>query len=171
MEFPYHFQREPRTAEIELVLNPHVGRVDLDPLGVGLGCVIEQLQLLVRSFLLALGRLLDAPPLSILELPQIGDHTLPWPAIGSIRFDQRPVGVSLAIRFPVTWPDEHARILGSNRGRSSRKVFTTTRFNIHHAKTCLLGVNPGKLHTPSDPVSPENISGKIDFQAVLAKLG
>ena len=64
------------------------------------------------GLLLALGRPLDAAPLGLLELAQIGDHPLPRAAIGPIRLDQRPVGVSVAVFRSITRANEHARILG-----------------------------------------------------------
>ena len=84
---------------------------------------------------------------------------------------QRPVSVSLAVLLSVTRPDEHARILGRNQPQSSRKVFTTTRFNLYQAKNGPHGVNPGKLHPPRDPVLPETFFGKTDLSTGLANLG
>ena len=133
--------------------------------------MIEQLQLLVRSLPLTLGRSLDTTPLRILELSQIGNNPLPRPTLGSIRLDQRPVGVSLAVLPPIAWPDKHARILNTKRLQSSRKVFTTSRFNSHHIKNRSLSANPGKLHPTSDPVRKQNILGKTNSGPELAKLG
>lgn len=136
-----------------------------------LGVVIEQLQLLVRSLLPALSRPLDATTLGILEFPQIGDNPLPGPAIGSIRLNQRPVGVSLAVPLPIAWPDEHARILNTKRLQSSRKVFTTSRSETQHTLKHHFGVNPGKLYLTRDPVWPQNIPGKTVSSPPLANLG
>ncbi len=113
----------------------------------------------------------DAAPLCIFELSQIGDNALPGSASASIRFDQRPVGVSLAILCSVTRPDEHARILRGNRPHSSRKVFTRSRFTFQRPGNRPFRVKPGKLHPLSDPVWTQSISGKMNFRAEVAKLG
>lgn len=60
--------RQPRPAEIDLVLYSHVGRINLDPLGLELRFLIEKMQLLIGGFRLAFGRLLDAASLGLLEL-------------------------------------------------------------------------------------------------------
>ncbi len=70
------FQREPRPAEVELVFNSHVRRIDLDPFRLGPVVAIEQSQLLQRRLPLSFGRVFDAASLGLLELSQIGDDAL-----------------------------------------------------------------------------------------------
>ena len=71
-----------------------------------------------RASWLAFGGLLDAQPMRFVELPEIGDHALPRPALGAIRLHQRPVGVSLSVLSAIARANEHARIVALAPSRS-----------------------------------------------------
>ena len=79
------FQREPRPAELQLVFDAHIRRVDLDPLGLELAFVIEELELRVRRLLLAFGRPLHAGTFGLLELPSQATVRCRGPR--SVRYD------------------------------------------------------------------------------------
>ena len=117
------------------------------------------------------GRTPHAQPARLVQLPQIGHRALPRPSLGPIRLDQRPIGMIFSVFPSIAWPDEHARILNTKRLQSSRKVFTTSRSETQHTMKRHFGVNPGKLYLTSDPVWPQNISGKTVSSPPLANLG
>jgi hypothetical protein len=60
---------------------------------------------------IATSSLLDPTTLRFLQLTQIRDHTLPRPSLGTVGFDQRPVGMSFSIFSFVARPYKHAPIV------------------------------------------------------------
>ncbi len=170
LELTHQLHRQPRTAEIKLVLDAHGCRVHFDPLRRG-RVVFPKLQLAFAGLLVAPCRAFHTQPPGFVELAQVGHGALPRSAIGADRFDQRPIGVLFAVLLAVAGANEHARILPAEPACSTPKVFTTTRFAIYRVQNSLLGVNPGKLHPSCAPVPSQNIFRKTDFREGLAKLG
>ena len=120
-QLPHQFQSQPWPAELAAVLHADSRRIDLDPLR---SHVVEQLPLSTAPA--AIGRVLHAQPSLFVELSQVGHHALPRTTLRATRLAECPVGMPLAVLFPVTRADEHARILSPPKGAPKGKVFTTT---------------------------------------------
>ena len=64
---------------------------------------------------------------SLIEPSQPGHDTLPRTTFSTIRFDERPIGVSLAVFLLKKLPNKHARMLSASNELPSPEVLTTTR--------------------------------------------
>lgn len=62
-----------------------------------------------RGGVRAVDGLFDPKPRGFVELAEPGNDPLPWPSLGSIRFDERPVRRSLSVFFFVVLSDIHGR--------------------------------------------------------------
>jgi hypothetical protein len=104
------FQRQPRTAELPAVLHAHARAVDLDEprLGVGLW---EQFWL--RRWRPWIGRLLDAQPARFVHQPHLGHGSLSRPALGAVRFDERPIRFASPVAPAEMGSQEHAPMLAT----------------------------------------------------------
>ena len=120
-------QREPRSTELELILDTNIRRVDLDPLRLKFVLMIEELQLRIKRLLLAFCRSLDTDAFGFLELAKPSNRPLSRPTFRSIGLDQRPIRLTLSVDVSVAWPDEHARIIVNRNASSNANLSTTTR--------------------------------------------
>ena len=121
-------QSKPGTTKIPLVFNANMRDVDFGPLRLRLVVRVEQIELLERRLLIAVGVLLNSKPFGLLELSQMRNHTLTRPTLSAVRLDQCPVGMVLSILPSITRPYIYARILQRIQQRTSSKVFTTSPF-------------------------------------------
>jgi hypothetical protein len=87
LQFADQLEREPRSAELELVFDTNIRRVDLNPLGLETAFLIEELQLRSSRLLRAFRRSLDAGPFGLLELAEPSNRPLSRATLGSIRLD------------------------------------------------------------------------------------
>ena len=104
------FQRQPRTTKLDAVFHAHGRRIDRDPLRLMFaGLAIERKQLLLICGLSMRGRSFDRQPTFLVESSQVSHDPLSRTLLGTVRFDQGPIGVSLSILRSVTRPNEHDR--------------------------------------------------------------
>ncbi|MCP4301273.1 MAG: hypothetical protein GY783_11860 [Gammaproteobacteria bacterium] len=101
-------QREPCSAELELIFDANIRRVDFDPLGVGFVFMIEELQLRIARLLIAFRCSLQPDAFGFLELAKPRNRPLSRPTFRSIGLDQRPIRLTFSLESSVAWPDEHA---------------------------------------------------------------
>ena len=83
----------------------HVG------LGMGRGIIGErQMLLMVVVEFFGSDSLLHSQATFFIESAEVGDHTLSGAAFGAIRFDERPIRVSLSIFKSIARANEHVRL-------------------------------------------------------------
>ena len=127
LQFADQLERKPRSAELELIFDTNIRRVDLNPLGLETAFLIEELQLRSSRLLRAFRRSLDADPFGLLELAEPSNRPLSRATLGSIRLDQRPIRLTFPLDLAVARPDEHVGIIGSETASSNADLSTTSR--------------------------------------------
>ena len=158
-KFADQFQRQPRAAELPAILDTHPRGVDGHPLGLGL---LDKRVLPFRRT--SYGRIAQTETSRFIQLAQPGDHALPRSTLGTIGFDERPIGMAFSILVAEAGSNEHAphRIAVVDDAKS--KVFTTRRFR-----------NPNAQHRPSSNDLHSNTAQKnhkiVDSSTALGKLG
>jgi hypothetical protein len=102
-------------------------------------------------------------------LPDVSHNPLPRPALGAMRFAQRPVGVSFAVLLPVTGAKKHGPIVGPSQGMPKAEVFTTTPSGDprRHRRTKAQGVT---YRIPTS-VRPSNMTRITVPDGLLANFG
>ena len=94
-------QSQPRSAELELIFDTNIRRIDFDPLRLKLVLMIEELQLRIERLLLAFRRSLDTNALGFLELAKPSNRPLSRPTFRSIGLDQRPIRLTFSLDLSV----------------------------------------------------------------------
>jgi hypothetical protein len=124
------FQRQPRPAKLEAILDAHRRCVHLYPARLrGFGTLVEEHLLLFgrRLHCAFVGRLLHTEPSRLIEPTQPGYDTLSRTTFGAIRFDKRPIGVSLAVLLLKKLADKHDQMLPVSNEPPRPEVLTTSR--------------------------------------------
>jgi len=128
-------QRQPRPAKLKAVFDTYRRRVDFHPAGLcffGVGFF----DIIVEKRLLLFGRrpqrwffrcLPHTKTSRFVEFPEPSYHALSRTALGAIRFDERPIGVSLAVFLLKILANEHVQRLPTSHNPPSPKVLTTSR--------------------------------------------
>jgi len=122
--------RQPRPTEFPAVLDAHLGNIDVDISRLR-GLVLEQRWLIVGRRIRG-RRLLHSQPAGFVQAAEIRHDALPRPSLGADRFDQRPIGMSLAIDRAIVGTKKHECVVRSEK-MPSRPVFSTTSpFTLQH---------------------------------------
>ena len=165
-------QREPRSSKLPRVFDTDTGDVDFFPSRLrGVLIVSEKYLLTVLitcGFVLqtcggvrAVDGLLDAKPPGFVELPKPRHNPLPWPSLGSIRLDERPVRRSLSVFFFEVLSDKH--------GRDFIPRFQARQISSSHDIAFQISKH-GCLRI-SDPKTRQTFFGRLHFVTLLGKLG
>ena len=116
------FQRQPHSAELPSVLDPHPSAVDFDVARLGLRFHKQTplARLIVRQ-----GGFLHAQPAGFVDLTEVGHGPLPRPARGAIGLNEPPIGLTPALLPHIRGAKKHVAMLPPHPRLPSRKVCTT----------------------------------------------